>query len=190
MNRPKTLVLTLLLLTSGSPARADFIVNLANGHAYELIITPSPVNWDQASAATSALGGYLATVISAQEQAFIEANFDFVNIPGNGVYIGGFQPAGSLEPAGSWRWVTGEPFVYTHWGPGEPNNLGGEDVLEFPQNTSFNWNGISRNNLRQAYLVEWDTPPSPVPAPPALVLTLSSGVSLLGWGWVRRKRVA
>ncbi len=34
------------------------------------------------------------------------------------------------------------------------------------------------------------TPLNPVPAPPALVLALSGGACLLGWGWVRRWRVA
>ncbi len=30
---------------------------------------------------------------------------------------------------GVWRWVTGEPYSYSSWNAGEPNNAGNEDEL-------------------------------------------------------------
>ena len=48
-------------------------------------------------------------------------------------WLGGFQDLTSpnySEPSGGWTWVTGEPWSYTNWFPGEPNNTGGgEDYL-------------------------------------------------------------
>jgi hypothetical protein len=48
-----------------------------------------------------------------------------------GPWLGGYQPSGSVEPFGGWQWVTGEPFVYTHWGPGEPKDNPNENWLHF-----------------------------------------------------------
>ena len=32
------------------------------------------------------------------------------------------QPRGAREPDGGWQWVTGEPFVFADWRPGDPND--------------------------------------------------------------------
>ena len=67
-------------------------------------------------------GGYLATITSAQENTFVHnlitANEYWINVgvDSRGPWLGGYQPAGSLEPAGGWTWVTGEAFVYQNWG--------------------------------------------------------------------------
>jgi hypothetical protein len=75
--------------------------------------------------------GHLATITEQSEH-------DFVFSIGDPHYcwIGGFQNTASpsyAEPAGGWEWITGEPFVYTAWLAGEPNNAGpngAEDHLE------------------------------------------------------------
>jgi hypothetical protein len=159
-------------------AEAAAILNPANGHYYEHAITASGVTWDQANAAASAviflgIPGHLATVTSAEEQAFISMHFDFATVSGNGTFIGGFQLAGSVEPTGGWQWVTGEsgPVApnYTNWGLNEPNNLGGnEDVIEYPQNSTYLWNDIPRDFFRQSYLVEYT--PQVIPEPTSLLL--------------------
>src|SRR5512139_2788696 len=79
-----------------------------NGHSYELI--DATINWDGANAAAISAGGHLATITSAEENQFI------TNVLGNGIsdlsspiyyhWIGGYQPDGSVEPAGGWSWVT------------------------------------------------------------------------------------
>ena len=90
-----------------------------NGHWYEIV--PGSMNWNQArdaAALRTHLGwvGHLATISSDEENAFI---FDTLILPSglHSSFIGGFQPEGSPEPAGGWRWVTDEPFDYTHWNP-------------------------------------------------------------------------
>jgi hypothetical protein len=49
------------------------------------------------------------------------------------------------EPSGGCRWVTGEPWGYTDWFPGEPNNDSnvhdnGEDAGEFDTYLGNRWN--------------------------------------------------
>src|SRR5262245_46650056 len=83
------------ILLGGSAANAVPIFDPASGHYYELVTTDTRISWDQANAAANArtfagLQGHLATVTSADEQAFIGSTFDFTNTAGNGIYIGGF----------------------------------------------------------------------------------------------------
>jgi hypothetical protein len=78
--------------------------------------------------------------------------------------LGGIQPDGSVEPNGGWRWVTGEPWNYNHWKPGEPNNgrsqFGIEDRLQFysgiPGTPAATWNDVNRHDVNSsiAYVVE------------------------------------
>jgi hypothetical protein len=58
--------------------------------------------------------------------------------------LGGYQDRMSAEysePAGGWRWITGEPWNFTNWGSGEPNDAynghgdPGEDYLS-------SWTGV------------------------------------------------
>jgi DNA-binding beta-propeller fold protein YncE len=122
----------------GSNAHAAPVQFASNGHYYEAIPDPSHLLlWDQmrdvaATMTFSGMQGHLATITSAEEQQFLNDTF-----PGTYVFaLGGFQLPGSSEPAGGWTWITGEPFAYTNWTPGEPNDAGGgnENVL-----TTANW---------------------------------------------------
>ncbi len=106
-------------------------------------------------------------------------------------WLGGFQSPGSLEPAGGWKWITGETWDYNNWASGEPNNLasGREDKLEFHGYSSGGtftgqWNDeLSTNILSSGYVVEY----SPVPIPPAITL-FASTLGLMGVvGWRRKK---
>jgi hypothetical protein len=46
-----------------------------------------------------------------------------------------------------WAWVTGEPFTFQHWAPGEPNNsFPGEDAGQFDANGLWNDNGSGFND--------------------------------------------
>ena len=80
-----------------------------NGHWYAL--TTPVVNWSAAQARAADVGGHLATIASAEENAFAAG----VAIGENVAYIGAHQLPGSPEPFGGWTWITGEPWSYQSW---------------------------------------------------------------------------
>jgi flagellin-like hook-associated protein FlgL len=58
---------------------------------------------------------------------------------------------------GTFEWVTGEPFVYTNWAAGEPNDAGGIEDYAHLYPGAFEWNDFANNNgTATAYLVEYD----------------------------------
>ena len=155
----------------------------ANGHFYD-VIASTGINWQDAQAAAVSAGGYLATITSAAENSFVfsladQPQFWYVNQPGAniGPWLGGFQPAGSPEPGGGYQWVTGEPFVYTDWSSGEPNNSSNtESRIHFFKNPapgrSQQWNDVSDFVLINGYVVE------SVPEPSSIVLGILGLTSL------------
>ncbi len=148
-----------------------------NGHWYEAIDVGEGISWTEANVQAVAKGGYLTTLTSEIENQWV-----FDNIAGDparwvvdgfgfhtGPFIGGFQDTESpsySEPAGGWTWVTGEPWSYTNWAPGQPNNaLGGQDWLHFwtsdstmPQPT---WQDVPKNNAVNpiSYIIEYEINP-------------------------------
>lgn len=95
-------------------------------HWYEAVHLPKGgVNWVQAKSLAEQAGGYLVTFHSREENEFVlglvrDEKFWFKwdhthNYVMSGPFIGAFQPMGSREPDGGWRWVSGEPWTYTNW---------------------------------------------------------------------------
>jgi hypothetical protein len=121
----------------GSTARGDNTcpagtAKWSNGHCYEAVLAPG-LSWVAAHGSCQGRGGHLATNTSAAENAFVfglvsgNNAFWYLDLFGNGLgpWLGGTQPDGSQEPGGGWQWVTGEPFAYTNWEAGQPDNGGG-----------------------------------------------------------------
>jgi S-layer homology domain len=111
-----------------------------NGHIYAVVEFPAEDWPTAASDLEGALPGYhLVTITSQAEQDFV---WQFlVEATGGGWewWLGGYQDAAiETDPAAGWKWVTGEPWSYTAWRFGEPNNGGGiEDHLAMDGN---GWN--------------------------------------------------
>lgn len=212
MNRSSSFVVTsgigtaLLLLTAGNGADASTIPQKfsQNGHFYQYVLaSDSVLTWDQSFAAASAssyLGhqGYLATITSKDEQAFIEGILGSFTFEGSYVdfAIGGSDR--SVE--GEWRWVNGPEagtqfwsgatsgspvngsFAYweTLWGSyRQPDNAGGENVLSiqinntpgsFPSDQRYMWNDLPDGWQMAGYVVEYGSEPSEVPVPGTLGL--------------------
>ena len=153
-----------------------------NGHWYDVKLVGDSVTWDNARIAASDQSfegniGYLVTITSQAENDFIVSSFgDAIR----GVWTGAFQPPGSAEPAGGWQWITGEPFVYTNWQPGEPNNSGGSEnnmTLATAHFTTIGqWNDLNGVNppagFVDGYVVEF------VPEPSGIVLIALAQVLL------------
>lgn len=100
-----------------------------NDHWYAVI--PEKLYWIQADAkaktfAKDGIPGHLATIGSPFENQFI---VDHVLMGANqnnrfdNFFIGG------RDTGGQWQWITGEPWGYTNWASGEPNNVGIETAL-------------------------------------------------------------
>jgi hypothetical protein len=149
------------------------IYNPANGHWYQAAEAP---NWFAARAAadTFPFGGYrghLATINSAEENLFI-TNVVLPGLPQhNSYWLGGYQDRTApdyREPAGGWRWVTGEPWIYANWNGGEPNNVdGGENALEIRKDGT--WNDTRDQIGPGGYLIEYEPSPFPVAAAAQIV---------------------
>ena len=78
------------------------IADGGNDHWYESIADNT--TWVRANEVVSARQGYLVTVTSQAENDFIVNSFGGPSAINN-YLLGGFQPAGSSEPSGGWRWV-------------------------------------------------------------------------------------
>lgn len=122
---------------------------LFNGHTYHVF--QQKLTWDSAKTYCESQGGHLVAVINPGVQAFIES---FVEDP---VWIGGYSPSGLVS---DWAWVTGQPWGYTNWAIGQPDNSGGtEPYVQMGVGTS--WAGGQWNNWSTTatcyFLCEWDT---------------------------------
>jgi hypothetical protein len=100
-----------------SPAVQWRIEDGGNGHWY-IRESRQGRSWNALKTASVVVGGHLATVTTPAEQIWLNGNV----ISGASCFLGGFQDPKGLEPSGGWRWVTEEPFSWSNWNPGEPNN--------------------------------------------------------------------
>jgi surface antigen len=178
--------------------RALPLLNPANGHYYDLIspdVQNRTVTYQAAKAEAAGLTfngatGHLATVASAEEQQFLIDNANNFDIkPAFGLldyWLGGEQLDKSNEPAGGWSWVTGEPWSYTNWHSGEPNNFGdNEDYLEMWLDNQ--WSDRASDNGVFGYIVEYEPTNGAIPEPGSMSLLLTAGLPALGLALRRRR---
>ncbi|NOY69715.1 MAG: DUF5011 domain-containing protein, partial [Deltaproteobacteria bacterium] len=145
-----------------------------NDHWYMAVLIPEGITWDNADIAAQNAAGYLATITSPEENAFVhglvagDVSFWYVDAFNNtlGPWLGGFQPDGSPEPDGGWQWVSNEPFTYTNWAANEPTNVNGiENRIEFfgngVDNYAATWNDLSNTGRANGFVIEFDSQPQP-----------------------------
>jgi hypothetical protein len=167
-----------------------------NGHYYELVRVADQITWDGAKVAAESRSylGYQGTLATVR----FEAENDFVYGLGPALaWLGGYQRAGSVEPDGGWRWITGEEWSFTKWDSGEPNNLyagdrGGppagspEEALHIRWNGM--WNDLPHDSYLPAYVVEYGPAEEVIPEPSCLVMFAGLLASLcVGYVWRKRR---
>ena len=62
---------------------------------------------------------------------------------------------GGIRDGDTWRWITGEPWSYINWYPGEPNNLNGIEIYLATWVIPGTWNDIYPA-YAAGYIVEWE----------------------------------
>ena len=126
--------------SSGAPSGA--VVSGPFGHRYARFDIAG-LNWTQAEQYCKALGGHLAVITTAAEEAAVEALTAAGTL--NSYWLGGQMSGSTL------KWITGEPVKYTKWSIGQPDHLDTEKYLMIYRadnpvirdNTQLQWNNIA-----------------------------------------------
>ena len=120
---------------------------LYNGHIYKIFETK--LSWFDAYSYCKDLGGHLATVTSAEEQAFINAMMKSDSYSAK-TWLGGYNDSNGF------KWVTDEEFEYGSWQSGQPNSADDADWFVIMNTTFGQWNDYPP--LEKAYfLCEWES---------------------------------
>lgn len=187
-----------------------------NGHYYDFIrksaTWQNSNTWQVALSEASGLTymgqvGYLATITSANENAFFNTNFNS-GLESQFAWIGGYEPGDN----GIWKWASGPeanvqfsnygsptpPFNYVNWGGIEPNDRQeNEDYAMFNIGSSFA--GIAPGQWADAvytpsgfdpvvgYFVEYG-PNSVVPEPVSTILFSIGGATLAVFRRLKSRR--
>ncbi|MBX7134583.1 MAG: putative Ig domain-containing protein [Fimbriimonadaceae bacterium] len=138
-------------LTPPGPDLTGFTQWSGNGHWYKAVVVPGGITQPTAKAAAEAMGGHLATLTSAAENDFVFGLIDsppYWNHLANGVgpWIGARSAS---SPAYSWAWLSGEPWTYTNWMSGQPDNTDQTAVAFATHITGVRmnaWDNVSPDN--------------------------------------------
>jgi hypothetical protein len=138
----------------------------SNGHFYRPISAGTTyIGARSAALATTFKGqqGYLVTITSSDEDAFV-----FNNVPQTNIWfaltdeavegqwrIDAGPEAGTLIKTANGQFTGNIAGQYNNWAPGEPNNAGNEDYAVTKWNGS-QWNDLP-NNFSCAYVIEYGT---------------------------------
>lgn len=126
------------------------------GHWYQVISSTTPVTWLQANDSALSLGGYLATITSAGEEAFVRSM--------GSTNLVGWLGARDVEVEGDWTWINGESWSYQNWYPPAPNDVGGvEDYLVMSFGPEAGWNDVPNEVVYNvSIIVEYNRDPNNV----------------------------
>jgi hypothetical protein len=144
-----------------------YYYNGVNGHFYRPISTGAFYTVARAAAlATTFKGqtGYLVTITSADEDAFI-----YNNVPQSNIWFALSDAAsearwtidagpenGTLIKINNGQLNGNIPGQYNNWAPGEPNDSGNEDYAVTKWGGGTQWNDLP-NNFSCAYVIEYGT---------------------------------
>lgn len=115
-----------------------------NGHSYKVFA--GQVSWNEARLKCEEMGGYLACITTAQEQAFVQRL-----VPLYGYWLGGSD----ARKPGEWEWADGSRSDYTNWALGEPDDYSrDEDYLMLGY--AGQWHDLDgRAAYARGFICEW-----------------------------------
>jgi hypothetical protein len=154
------------LSVSATVNPSGYFYNPTNGHFYRPISTGTSYTNARAAALNTTFKGqqgYLVTITSADEDAFI-----FNNVPQNNIWfaltdevtegvwvIDAGPEKGTIIKTQNGQTAGNIVGQYNNWAPGEPNDSGGEDYAVTKWNGS-QWNDLP-NNFSNPYVIEYGT---------------------------------
>jgi beta-lactamase regulating signal transducer with metallopeptidase domain/Tol biopolymer transport system component len=144
------------------------------GHAYFAVVAETRIDWMGARARARQMShegeqGYLAVVDSAEESAFLLAQFPHTH---HGFWVGGQGELRKRSAMYTWSWENGEDWAYTRWHEGvEPPGSGIDpnvgvmtwsyapwDPTYATSQTAYRWSARSVSSDEFGYIVEFDPP--------------------------------
>jgi hypothetical protein len=156
-----------LLSVAATINPTGYYYNGVNGHFYRPITTGATyTNAKTLSSQQTFKGqqGYLVTITSADEDAFI-----FANVPQASIWFALSDAAsearwtidagpenGTLIKINNGQLNGNIPGQYNNWAPGEPNDSGNEDYAVTKWGGGSQWNDLP-NNFNCAYVIEYGT---------------------------------
>jgi hypothetical protein len=144
-----------------------FYYNGVNGHFYKPVTPGASYTAARATSLTTTFKGqqgYLVTITSANEDAFIQANVPATNIwfaatdevvDGRWVIDAGPEK-GTVMKTQNGQLAGNIPNVYNNWAPGEPNGVNGSENYAVTKWNGNQWNDLS-NNWTNPYVIEYGT---------------------------------
>jgi hypothetical protein len=144
-----------------------YYFNGVNGHFYRPITTTATYTGARAASLLTTFKGqtgYLVTITSADEDAFI-----FNNVPQGNIWFALTDEAsearwtidagpekGTLIKINNGQLNGNWPGRYNNWAPGEPNDSGNEDYAVTKWGGGSQWNDLP-NNFNNPYVIEYGT---------------------------------
>lgn len=131
-------------------------IDRSEAHYYE-VIENGIYSWEGAEQYCESLGGHLATITTQEE------NDHIYRLLTEGGYSSAYFGLTDSVEEGTWRWVTGEPVVYTNWHSSEPNreNSNEDYAMFYFKFKDGSWNdgdfGGRTVSAGTAFICEWDT---------------------------------
>ncbi len=156
-----------LLSVAATVNPVGYYYNGVNGHFYRPISTGATYTNARAAALTTTFKGqqgYLVTITSADEDAFIQANVPQTNIwfaLTDEVVEGQWRidagpEAGTLIKTSNGQTAGNIVGQYNNWAGGEPNNSGNEDYAVTKWSGGSQWNDLP-NGFSCPYVIEYGT---------------------------------
>jgi gliding motility-associated-like protein len=140
-------------------------------------------NWNTASSQASAIGGFLVSINSAQENAAVLAAAQGQGFSG-GIWIGFTDQVSE----GNWVWTNGSSNSYTNWNGSEPSNSGGfpcynDEDGAIMQLSNGLWNDLALNNgcpgaAQFRSVIEIDLCPTVIATSPSLPVCVNQPAQL------------
>jgi hypothetical protein len=129
------------------------------GHHYDVVNVPEGISWTDArqqaqSLTYNGMAGHLVTITSKSENDFIFGTL-VGQTSASALWLGGYQSPQTTDPAANWNWVTNEPWEYTNWSGGEPNDHNSNDETYL---TIWCYSGKWNDSWvkMQGYIVEYE----------------------------------